>query len=173
MISSEMSATSSAELLKAHAVISRSWLLAQMEKTARLKSGEGKYTTSIITDAEITRWYDREDHSNLTSAQTITASVTRASPRASTQIVEQAVRETSGEVLMYEGLICDARYSKCCGGITELFENAWEPVSHPVPSEDQLTVNTLPAGFSTDLTEEANAVKWIKGVPDAFCNTNR
>ena len=171
VISSEMSATSSTELLKAHAVISRSWLLAQMEKTARLKSGEGKYITSIVTDREITRWYDREDHSNFDVCADDHCQRYQGITRASTQIVEQAVRETSGEVLMYKSLICDARYSKCCGGITELFENAWEPVSHPY-LQKITDSKQQPAGFSTDLTEEANAVKWIKGVPDAFCNTN-
>jgi SpoIID/LytB domain protein len=170
VISSEMSATSSAELLKAHAVISRSWLLAQMEKTARLKAGEEKYTTSIVTDTEITRWYDREDHSNFDVCADDHCQRYQGITRASTQIVGQALRETSGEVLIYNSMICDARYSKCCGGITELFENAWEPVSHPYLQK--ITDGAqLPAGFSTDLTEEADAVRWIKGVPDAFCNT--
>ncbi len=171
VISSEMSATSSAELLKAHAVISRSWLLAQMDKTARLKAGEGKYTTSFITDTEIIRWYDREDHSNFDVCADDHCQRYQGITRASTRIVEQAVHETSGEVLMFEGQICDARYSKCCGGITELFENAWEPVSHPylqkITDSKQLTV-----GFNDELTQETNAVKWIRGVPDAFCNTN-
>jgi stage II sporulation protein D len=171
VISSEMSATSSAELLKAHAVISRSWLLAQMEKTARLKAGEGKYTTSIVTDTEITRWYDREDHSNFDVCADDHCQRYQGITRASTQIVGQAVRETSGEVLIYDGMICDARYSKCCGGITELFENAWEPVSHPY-LQSITDSKQLPAGFNTDLTQETNAVRWINGVPDAFCNTN-
>jgi SpoIID/LytB domain protein len=171
VISSEMSATSSAELLKAHAVISRSWLLAQLEKTARLKSGEGKYTTSIVTDTEVTRWYDREDHANFDVCADDHCQRYQGITRASTQIVEQAVHETSGEVLMYDGLICDARYSKCCGGITELFENVWEPVSHPY-LQKITDSKQLPAGFSDDLTQEMNALKWIKGAPDAFCNTN-
>jgi len=171
VISSEMSATSSAELLKAHAVISRSWLLAQMDKTARLKAGEGKYTTSFITDTEIIRWYDREDHINFDVCADDHCQRYQGITRASTQIVEQAVRETSGEVLMYEGLICDARYSKCCGGITELFENAWEPVSHPY-LQKITDSKQQPDGFNDELTQETNAVKWIEGVPDAFCNTN-
>ena len=171
VISSEMSATSSAELLKAHAVISRSWLLAQMDKTARLNAGEGKYTTSFITDTEIIRWYDREDHINFDVCADDHCQRYQGITRASTQIVEQAVRETSGEVLMYEGLICDARYSKCCGGITELFENAWEPVSHPY-LQKITDSKQQPDGFNDELTQETNAVKWIEGVPDAFCNTN-
>ncbi len=171
VISSEMSATSSEELLKAHAVISRSWLLAQMEKTARLKAGEEKYRTSIMTDAEITRWYDREDHANFDVCADDHCQRYQGITRASTQVVEQAVRETSGEVLMYDSLICDARYSKCCGGITELFENAWESVSHPY-LQDVIDNKQVPSGFNTDLNLEENAVKWIRGVPDAFCNTN-
>jgi len=171
VISSEMSATSSAELLKAHAVISRSWLLAQMEKTARLRDSKWKYITSIITDTEITRWYDREDHSNFDVCADDHCQRYQGITKASTRVVEQAVRETSGEVLMYDGVICDARYSKCCGGITELFENAWEPVSHPYLQA--ITDNKqLPSGFNTNLTQEANSVKWINSVPDAFCNTN-
>ncbi|MGB8357842.1 MAG: SpoIID/LytB domain-containing protein [Bacteroidales bacterium] len=170
VISSEMSATSSAELLKAHAVISRSWLLAQMEKTARLKAGEEKYKTSIVTDTEITRWYDREDHNNFDVCADDHCQRYQGITRASTPVVEEAVRETSGEVLMNDGQICDARYSKCCGGITELFENAWEPLSHPY-LQKVIDNKYMPSGFSDDLTIEANAVKWIMGVPDAFCNT--
>lgn len=171
VISSEMSATSSPELLKAHAVISRSWLLAQMEKTARLKAGEGKYTTSIITDTEITRWYDREDHSNFDVCADDHCQRYQGITRASTPIVEQAVRKTAGEVLMYDGVICDARYSKCCGGVTELFENAWEQSNHPFLQKITDSRET-PAGFNTDLIQESNAVRWINGVPEAFCNTN-
>ncbi len=170
VISSEMSATSSAELLKAHAVISRSWLLAQMEKTARLKAGEEKYGTSIVTDTEITRWYDREDHNNFDVCADDHCQRYQGITRASTPVVRQAVRETSGEVLMNDGQICDARYSKCCGGITELFENAWEPVSHPY-LQKVIDNKDMPSGFNGDLTREANAVKWITGAPDAFCNT--
>jgi len=171
VISSEMSATSSPELLKAHAVISRSWLLAQMEKTARLVAGEGKYTTSIITDTEITRWYDREDHSNFDVCADDHCQRYQGITRASTPVVEQAVRKTAGEVLMYDDMICDARYSKCCGGVTELFENAWEPSSHPYLQKITDSRET-PVGFNTDLTQESNAVRWINGVPEAFCNTN-
>jgi len=170
VISSEMSATSSAELLKAHAVISRSWLLAQMEKTARLKAGEEKYGTSFVTDTEITRWYDREDHNNFDVCADDHCQRYQGITRASTPVVRQAIRETSGEILMNDGQICDARYSKCCGGITELFENAWEPVSHPY-LQKVIDNKDMPSGFNGDLTREANAVKWITGAPDAFCNT--
>jgi stage II sporulation protein D len=171
VISSEMSATSSEELLKAHAVISRSWLLAQIDKTARLKAGEGKYRTSFITDTEITRWYDREDHKNFDVCADDHCQRYQGITRASTTVVEQAVTETYGEVLMYNDQICDARYSKCCGGLTELFENAWEPVSHPY-LQKIADSRHQPAGFNTDFSSEADAVAWISGNPEAFCNTN-
>lgn len=171
VISSEMSATSSAELLKAHAVISRSWLLAQMDKTARLKAGAGKYITSFLTEQELTRWYDREDHSNFDVCADDHCQRYQGITRASTPEVEQAINETYGLVLMYGDAVCDARFYKCCGGITELFENVWEPVSHPYL---QMVIDNdrVPAGFDTDLTGEENAVRWIKGSPPAFCNTN-
>jgi SpoIID/LytB domain protein len=171
VISSEMSATSSAELLKAHAVISRSWLLAQMDKTARLKGGAEKYTTSFMTEKELTKWYDREDHSNFDVCADDHCQRYQGITRASTPEVEQAINETYGMVLMYGDAVCDARFYKCCGGITELFENVWEPVSHPYL---QMIIDNdrAPSGFETDLTREENAVRWIKGNPPAFCNTN-
>ena len=171
VISSEMSATSSAELLKAHAVISRSWLLAQMDKTARLKAGAEKYTTSFMTEEELTKWYDREDHSNFDVCADDHCQRYQGITRASTPEVEHAINETYGLVLMFGDAVCDARFYKCCGGITELFEHVWEPVSHPYL---QMVIDNdrAPAGFETDLTREENAVRWIKGNPPAFCNTN-
>ena len=170
VISSEMSATSSGQLLRAHAVISRSWLLAQIDKTLRLSSSGEKYRTSFITETEITRWYDREDHKDFDVCADDHCQRYQGITRASTPVVEQAVTETCGEVLMSGDFICDARYSKCCGGITELFENVWEPVSYPYLQG--VTDNSVQRqGTVTDLTSEENAVKWISGSPDAFCNT--
>lgn len=170
VISSEMSATSSGGLLRAHAVISRSWLLAQIDKTLHLSTKAEKYRTSFVNSTEITRWYDREDHKDFDVCADDHCQRYQGITRASTKEVEQAVRDTRGEVLMYGDAICDARYSKCCGGITELFENVWEPVSHPYIQK--LTDGQQPPeGFNTDLTNEENAVRWIMGNPDAFCNT--
>ncbi len=170
VISSEMSATSSAELLKAHAVISRSWLLAQIDKTLRLSETGEKYRTSFITPGEITRWYDREDHKDFDVCADDHCQRYQGITRATSPIVEEAVRETGGEVLMSGEFICDARYSKCCGGITELFENVWEPVHHPYLTR----VVDAPAGSEghyPDLTIAENAAGWITGSPEAFCNT--
>jgi len=170
VISSEMSATSSVELLKAHAVISRSWLLAQLDKSARLTKEHKKYEAGRITREEITRWYDREDHKDFDVCADDHCQRYQGITRASSPSVEKAVRETAGEVLMSEGAICDARYSKCCGGVTELFENVWEPVSHPC-LQKVIDSPDPQAGPDTDLTIEDNAVKWIDGNPEAFCNT--
>jgi len=171
VISSEMSATSSPELLKAHAVISRSWLLAQMDKTLQLSDTGEKYRTSFVTDSEITRWYDREDHRDFDVCADDHCQRYQGITRASTEAVRDAVLFTGGEVLMYRDFICDARYSKCCGGATELFENSWEPVNHPYLTK------VIDAGGATritdsDLTDESNAAEWINGSPEAFCNTS-
>ncbi len=170
VISSEMSATSSGELLRAHAVISRSWLLAQIDKTLRLSDAGEKYRTSFVTDTEITRWYDREDHRDFDVCADDHCQRYQGITRASTKAVEDAVRATAGEVLMYGDFICDARYSKCCGGATELFANTWEPVDHPYLKKiiDAASGSATP---DTDLTVEKYAVEWIYGMPEAFCNT--
>jgi SpoIID/LytB domain protein len=170
VISSEMSATSSIELLKAHAVISRSWLLAQIDKTLKLSEVTEKYRTSFVTNTELTRWYDREDHKDFDVCADDHCQRYQGITRASTQVVEHAVRETEGEALMSGDNICDARYSKCCGGITEMFENVWEPVSHPY-LQRLIDSNKAQEGSETDLTIEENAVGWIRGNPEAFCNT--
>jgi SpoIID/LytB domain protein len=171
VISSEMSATSSEELLKAHSVISRGWLLAQSEKRNASEKGAQKFNSDSRTESEIIKWYDREDHLNFDVCADDHCQRYQGITRATTPSVERVIETTFGEVLTYNGTICDTRYYKCCGGITELFENAWEPVKHPYLQK--VTDNpVLPHGFDTDLTVESNAKKWILGNPDAFCNTS-
>ncbi len=171
VISSEMSATSSMELLKAHAVISRSWLLAQIQKTKSLQNENQKYQTSFRTDDSLVRWYDREDHSLFDVCADDHCQRYQGITRSTTPFVGKAVRETNGEVLAFEGKICDARFSKCCGGVTEVFENVWEPVKHSYLQK--IADNDLiPDGFSLALEQEDAAKKWIIGNPDAFCNSS-
>ncbi|MFN3554931.1 MAG: SpoIID/LytB domain-containing protein [Bacteroidales bacterium] len=170
VISSEMSATSSDELLKAHAVISRSWLLAQIEKGEQLLQ-QGPQQSCFETPEERVRWYDREDHVNFDVCADDHCQRYQGITRATTAAVSKAIDQTAGRVLQYDGKICDARYSKCCGGISELFENAWEPVHHPylVPVMDN---DHAPEGFSHIASDEETARRWILGNPDAFCNTS-
>jgi len=170
VISSEMSATSSEELLKAHAVISRSWLLAQIEKGIALKE-QGPQQSLFETENERIRWYDREDHVNFDVCADDHCQRYQGITKASTEAVTKAIDETSGQVLEYDGKICDARYSKCCGGISELFENVWEPIPHPY-LQKVIDNDSTPPGYDESLDSEEKARKWITGSPDAFCNTS-
>ena len=171
VISSEMSATSNMELLKAHAIISRSWMLAQTQKGELIKQSGKTYQSISETPEEYIRWYDREDHLNFDVCADDHCQRYQGITRQSTQIVEQAVAETRGMLLMNNGKICDARFSKSCGGISETFENVWEPEVHPYLQS--IIDNPKPAeGFDTDLTNEEAAQKWIRNAPEAFCNTH-
>ncbi len=170
VISSEMSATSSSDLLKAHAVISRSWLLAQIEKTKSLKAGGGLYQTSYETADEIIRWYDREDHYSFDVCADDHCQRYQGITKIHSEKALKAVEATLGEVLVYDDKICDARFSKCCGGVAESFENVWEPVKHPYL--DKVIDNSeAPEDFNLDLRNESNAERWIRNNPPAFCNT--
>ena len=169
VISSEMSATSSLELLKAHAIISRSWLLAQMGKRKSLEE-QGNYVSEIITDDEIVRWYDREDHILYDVCADDHCQRYQGVTKTHAHNAEKAVSETRGYVLMYNDNICDARYSKSCGGVSETFENVWEEIEHPYLQ--RITDYKFdPDGFNTDLVNEKDAIKWITNSPPAFCNT--
>ncbi|HYQ57960.1 MAG TPA: SpoIID/LytB domain-containing protein, partial [Draconibacterium sp.] len=131
VISSEMSANCSLDLLKAHAIISRSWLLAQIEKQDKLTDKGETYESTFETDEEYIKWYDREDHKNFHVCADDHCQRYQGITRSQNSNVVKAVSETAGVVLSYRGEICDARFSKCCGGRSELFENCWEPVNHP------------------------------------------
>lgn len=171
VISSEMSATSSMELLKAHAVISRSWLLAQIQKNTNLQTEPQKYQTTFRTENELIKWYDREDHTHFDVCADDHCQRYQGITRSTTELVEKAVKETQGEVLAIDGVICDARFSKCCGGVTEVFENVWEPVNHSY-LQKIVDNNLQPEGYSLDLENEDAAEQWITGNPDAFCNSS-
>lgn len=166
VISSEMSVTASLELLKAHAVISRSWLLNKL----RVENGELRVTVQPDNAAhsQLIKWYDHEAHKNFDVCADDHCQRYQGITRASTSRAIEAVSATRGEALMYEGKICDARFSKCCGGAFEEFQNCWENVRHPylIGQRDSQTTNKLP-----DLTIEAEADKWIRTSPVAFCNT--
>lgn len=169
VISSEMSATASPEFLKAHAVISRSWLLAQIDKNKRLSAGSG-YCSCTRTDSELIRWYDREDHANFDVCADDHCQRYQGITRQTTSTVGEAIEATEGIVLTdSEGKLCDARFSKSCGGVFEEFENCWEPRHHHYleAAADSSTPDVYP-----DLHIEENARKWILSSPEAFCNTS-
>lgn len=169
VISSEMSATASPDLLRAHAVISRSWLLAQIEKHRGIGAGEVKAHPMTVNDTEICRWMDREDHDLFDVCADDHCQRYQGTTRQTTPAVAEAVDATGGMVLVdRDGALCDARFSKCCGGVFEEFENCWEP-EHKHYLEAARDAEDS-AAFP-DLTIEENAVSWIKGSPEAYCNT--
>ena len=131
VISSEMSSTSSLEFLKAHAVISRSWLLAQIEKRRQHESGGDNFFSFTKSDNEFIRWYDREDHTIFDVCADDHCQRYQGITRANNTHVEEAISQTRGQVLMYGDEICDARFSKCCGGVTEEFQYCWEDTPKP------------------------------------------
>ncbi|MCX6308504.1 MAG: SpoIID/LytB domain-containing protein, partial [Bacteroidia bacterium] len=194
VISSEMSAKASGELLKAHAVISRSWLMAQIRQKGK---NTGKISEMLETETERIKWYDREDHTLYDVCADDHCQRYQGITKASTVQVREAIRATRGQILVWEGEICDARFSKCCGGVMETFENCWEnePKNYlqGLADCDVQTVLKTPvcvlkvkSRFDVhsarlvsenqsisfpDLSDQANARAWILGTPPAFCNT--
>lgn len=169
VISSEMSATASLELLKAHAVISRSWLLAQQLGDQKTVTPQLHASSAQKTDAEEhIVWYERDAHTNFDVCADDHCQRYQGVTRANTDVVMQAVKATSGEVLKYEDTICDARFSKCCGGVLEEFQNCWDDVKYDylIKKRDSVSDTYLP-----ELTQEPLAESWIRDLPDAFCNT--
>lgn len=162
VISSEMSADASLELLKAHAVISRSWVLAQICH----KASASGHVDMLDTPEERVKWYDHDDHVDFDVCADDHCQRYQGITRASRAQVRSAILSTWGEVLMYGDELCDARFSKCCGGAFEEFQYCWEPRRHDylVAARDAVDGAPLP-----DLTVEANAREWILGRPDAFC----
>jgi SpoIID/LytB domain protein len=171
VISSEMSAKCSLEMLKAQAVVARSWILSQMEKSKSIKKTKLNYESEIKLESEIIKWYDREDHKLFDVCADDHCQRYQGITKITSETSRKAVRQTRGIVLTSDGKICDTRYSKCCGGITEAFENVWEPVKHKYMSS-LFDYKYEPENFNADFSNEENARKWITGKPSSFCNTN-
>lgn len=132
VISSEMSATSSIELLKAHAVISRSWLLTQKKnREENVNKKEGNFFSFVRKEDELIRWYDREDHTLFDVCADDHCQRYQGITRATSPSVTEAIKATRGQVLVYDNQLCDARFSKCCGGKTEEFQYCWEDTPKP------------------------------------------
>lgn len=170
VISSEMSATSSLELLKAHAVISRSWLLAQMKKRREVAESGNNFFSFTKKEDTLIRWYDREDHTLFDVCADDHCQRYQGITKETSPHVAEAIRQTKGQILMDGEEICDARFSKCCGGITEEFQYCWEDT----PKTYLTAVRDIALGVEhilPNLTNEEEAEKWIRFNPSAFCNT--
>jgi SpoIID/LytB domain protein len=170
VISSEMSAKCSMQMLKATAVVSRSWLLAQIEKSKLLKKDKSNYQSGYQSEEEIIKWYDREDHKLFDVCADDHCQRYQGVTKMTSNAVRTAVEQTAGVVLLEDGKILDARFSKSCGGISESFENVWEPVKHQSLSA-VYDYKFIADELDNDFTKELNAVKWIQANPPAFCNT--
>jgi len=169
VISSEMNPNSLPELLKAHAIVSRGWLLAQLDKKHQNK--KNKYNTDLLNESETIRWYDQEDHLYYDFCADDHCQRYQGVTKIVNENALNAINNTRGLVLEYNDIICDTRYSKCCGGITESFENVWEPVVHPYLTSVADYKFELD-DFETDLTADKSAINWINNSPNAFCNTS-
>lgn len=165
VISSEMSATSSMEFLKAHTVISRSWLYAQLARRKRVEQG----VLGWENEEEIVRWYAREDHTLFDFCADDHCQRYQGITRAVNPNVARAVRETCDIVLMYDGEVCDARFSKCCGGVTERFSACWENEDYGYLQAFRDAPGNEPL---PDLTTEEGAREWIENVPSSYCSTD-
>ena len=177
VISSEMSATSSLELLKAHAVISRSWLLAQMKKRREVAESGNNFFSFVKKDDRLIRWYDREDHTIFDVCADDHCQRYQGITKETSPHVAEAIRQTKGQILMDGDDICDARFSKCCGGVTEEFQYCWEdtPKNYLSSVRDIIqgvkSVGSAASAPLPSLQDEAAADAWIRSNPPAFCNT--
>ncbi|HYP30007.1 MAG TPA: SpoIID/LytB domain-containing protein [Blastocatellia bacterium] len=175
VISSEMRASCPPDLLRAHSVVSRGWLLAQLER-AGSQAGAGRAPAREEGESgggliEVIRWYDRENHSEFDVCADDHCQRYQGISRAFSDEAFDAIRATRGTVLTWDGQICDTRYSKSCGGMTESFKAAWEDKNVPYLSA-VYDGREPPDILGAPLTGEPEAGEWIAGSPEAFCNTN-
>lgn len=161
VISSEMSAQSSLPLLMAHAVISRSWLMSQID-------GKSSPNTQETHGDAFIRWYDHTDHTLFDVCADDHCQRYQGITKETSPNVAEAIRRTRGELLTYGGEICDARFSKCCGGAMEEFQYCWDDTPKPYLKG----IGDTPEETIPDLTVEENARKWILSSPKSFCNTS-
>lgn len=160
VVSSEMNAAAPEEFLKAHAVISRSWALAQMQPEKEVDPYQP------ATDAEETvNWFDHSAHTLFDVCADDHCQRYQGAACGGGKAAILAVNETRGEVLTFGGKLCDARFSKCCGGITERFSTCWQPVDMPYLQ----AVTDDADNAAADVSSESDAERWLTADPDAFC----
>jgi len=170
VISSEMSTKSSIELLKSQAVVARSWILAQMEKINDVVLSEENSKPIVEFGDEVIKWYDREDHKLFNVCADDHCQRFQGVTKIISESAFIAIEQTKGIVLLSNSKICDTRYSKCCGGITESFENVWEAVRYNY-LDSVIDYKYEPEIYKIDFSKEENARKWILENPPAYCNT--
>ena len=167
VISSEMSASCPAELLRAHSVVSRSWLLAQLRRAGGDSTNASEQSKG--SSDELIRWYDRESHRGFDVCADDHCQRYQGISKAFSQATFDAVRDTRSRTLVYDDEICDARYSKSCGGMTEVYRAAWEDKDVPYLSSVYDVPGSEPSGYRMPLSTEANAEAWITSSPPAYC----
>lgn len=165
VISSEMNADCPFEFLKASAIISRSWILSQIRHKQQAAVSTG--VCGSENEHEIIRWYERSDHRLFDVCADDHCQRYQGLGRITSNHCLQAVAETRGEVLLHDYEICDARFSKCCGGMTEEYAYCWEDTKVPYLTAHTDKVPSTPG----NLQEEGDARQWIESRPDCFCNT--
>jgi SpoIID/LytB domain protein len=167
VISSEMSGAAPVEFLKAHAILSRSWLLAALNRAKEAGATPGPASKGSGKDGEVIRWYEREDHDLFDVCADDHCQRYQGVTKIGSGQAAEAVRDTRGKVLTSQGEICDARYSKACGGLSEDFGTAWSDKYIPyLTSISDASISHHP------ITTEEEARRWILSAPDAYCNTH-
>lgn len=170
VISSEMSASCPAELLRAHAIVARSWLLAQLIRERGTETDSLPQSVAEIGDqAEIVRWYDRESHRGFDVCADDHCQRYQGISKAFSQSAFDAVSDTRGKVLMYGEEVCDARYSKSCGGMTEAYSAVWDDQDVPYLKPIYDGPGSEVPGHRLPLSVEVNAEDWIASTPVAYC----
>jgi len=163
VVASEMSADAPFEFIKAHAIISRSWLAAMLDRRTRPQL----QPPGFVSEQEIVRWYGREEHDRFDVCADDHCQRYHGIAGAVNEQARKAAEETRGVFLVYEDDICDARFYKACGGRTECFQNAWE--DSPVPY--LISVSDAETEYPPVETEKY-AEEWVLSRPEAFCNTS-
>lgn len=173
VISSEMSASCPPELLRAHAIVSRSWLLAQLNNASNSSQTTDNEPGESVDDSSrrIVRWYDRENHADFDVCADDHCQRYQGISKAFSESAFDAVGDTHGKALVWNDEICDARYSKSCGGMTEVFRAAWEDRDVPYLTALYDGRESI-AEYAMPLTDEANSETWIRSQPPAYCNTD-
>ena len=164
VISSEMGGEAPMEFLKTHAILSRSWLLAALDRKEKTKGPS--IQPKKMTEGEIIRWYDRQDHDLFDVCSDDHCQRYQGTKKIVSKQAKEAVRITHGKVMIFQDEVCDARYSKACGGITENSDTAWNDKRVPY-------LTSIPdAPFPhQQIRTEKEASRWILSKPEVYCHT--